>query len=146
MEWNDVNIRPKEGYGWFAVAVLPKNHSGSGDDEKCDLKGDNSWRSEFGFSKAWFNNGEWYEADPNGNRTNNITRFVTHWGELPEVPELTKTHVHPNSWRFNERTNDKELKKMAEDRFVLHYSDCEEHSYKEGFMDAFKILGLTNKI
>lgn len=96
MKWNSIDVKPKKEYGWFAVAVLPRNHSGVVDEKSdflglCDLKGDNDWRKSFGFEKAWLHNGEWYVADHVGPRCKNITKLVTHWGE--HLREMSKEEL-----------------------------------------------------
>ncbi len=107
MDWKEISSPPKEQHGWFAVAVLPRNHSGSQEKDKCDLEGDNGWRKSFGFSKAWFNNGQWFEPSSTGGRSNNVTEIVTHWDYMPEVPVLA-TSFTPTSIGWLDRAKSKE--------------------------------------
>ena len=94
MDWKEIKNGPEEDCGWFAVAIVPNNHSGTTHEDKTDLSGDNSWRESFGFTKAWFNGSRWWEPDPHGNRSKEITERVTHWGYLPAVPELKETFIY----------------------------------------------------
>jgi hypothetical protein len=146
MNWKEVNKMPTETYGWFAVATLPRNHSGSGENDNTDLAGDNSWRKSFGFTKAWLNNGEWYEADSTGYRSNNITRFVTHWDYLPEVPILTESFKHPANWRLNERPNKEQMRELAmkelETDQKTNPNPVNPDAYSYGFIAALRFIGL----
>jgi len=146
MEWESITTKPNEGYGWFTVATLPRNHSGSGEKDNIDIEGDNRWRKSFGFSKAWLNNGEWYEPDATGNRCNNITRFVTHWGYLPEVPEITEPFYHPATWRMNERIGGEKMKELAGKQWELDQKTnphpVNSDAYVYGFIAALRFIGL----
>jgi hypothetical protein len=146
MNWKEINKMPTEKYGWFAVATLPRNHSGSGEKDSTDLAGDNSWRKSFGFTKAWFNNGEWYEADPIGYRNNNITRFVTHWDYLPEVPMLSESFKHLSNWRLNERPNKEQMRELAikewEKEQKINPNPVNSEDYSYGFIAALQFIGL----
>ena len=87
MEWIDfkektpLNKVKGNAFGWYAVSINPVNWRDFEDDTKL-----NSWREEFGFTKAWYMNGEWFEADFHDYGSNKITDRVTHWAELPKVP------------------------------------------------------------
>lgn len=147
MNWKEIKDKPLEQYGWFAVAVLPRNHSGSDMGYKEDLKGDNSWRKSYGFSKAWLNNGEWYEPSHTGSRNNNITRLVTHWDYLPEVPELKEPFYHTGNERFNEKPDKEFFRELA----MKHWEEDQKtnpkpvnpEAYNYGFITAVRgFLGL----
>jgi hypothetical protein len=148
INWKPVTEQPKKGFGWFAVARLPKNHSGSAESTEVNTEGDNSWRRSFGFSKAWLNNGEWWEADVHAKQSINITGLVTHWAELPEVPELTEPFysTHKGSWLWSTKNKQewkehilKELKKEKKCLSSEFYTDNEE-DFAKGFMYALAIL------
>lgn len=140
MEFYPVTQLPKKTFGWFGVAVVPRNHSGSDDKDKTvSLETDNSWREKFGFTKAWLNNGEWFEPDPYGSRSRNITRFVTHWCELPKVPILTEIHTHPQNWRLNERMTRDELIELANE---IKKDYKLKNRFVDGFIAAFHSMGI----
>lgn len=80
IEWNKFTKDSPAMYDWYLVAVDPINY------KECSKKGIKSWRDQFGCTKAWFHNGEWYEPDPHGYRTTVITDRVTHWANMPIVP------------------------------------------------------------
>lgn len=129
MEWKLFEASAVIPHGWYAVAVLPKNHSGSLSPEKTDLEGDNSWRESFGFEKAWHNNGNFFVADPFSYGTCKITDLVTHYANLPTVPTITRSH-EPKSRIENNRTN----------KFITEIkSDSED--FKLGALYALKKLG-----
>lgn len=146
MNWKEVNIKPKEQFGWFAVAILPRNHSGSVEGKNEDLEGDNRWRKKFGFVKAWFNNGEWYEADATGSKTRNITRLVTHWDYLPEVPILTEPFAHTDNWRLNEKQSKEEIMKLAWEQWMddqkTNPNAVNPHAFTYGFYSAMRFIGI----
>lgn len=146
INWKEVKERPRESFGWYSVAVLPVNHSGSGDSNETDLKGDNNWRKSFGYSKAWYNNGEWYEANMHGYRSNNITNLVTHWGNLPEVPDITEPFEHSSGFKFNEKITVEEVTKLSMDRWEedqkTNPNSVNPTAYSYGFISALRFLGL----
>lgn len=148
MNWKQVNNGPIESHGWFAVARLPKNHSGSGEKDNTELSGDNSWRKSFGFTKAWFNNGEWYESDPTGYRCKNITRLVTHWDYLPEVPVLSESFQHSGNPRFNEMPNREQIRELAMRQWEIDQKSNPKSvnptAYSYGFIAALRLIGVTN--
>lgn len=142
MNWKEIKIKPEEKFGWFAVAVLPRNHSGSNDEQKTDLKGDNSWRESFGFTKAWLNNGAWYEPNNTGNRSNNITNLVTHWDYLPSVPVLTETFFGgKNDW-LSPKLSKNDIKEIAKMQFEKQKTDCSYKDFEKGFLAVFEFMGL----
>lgn len=146
MNWKEVNKKPIEAFGWFAVAILPRNHSGSDEKDSSNLDGDNSWRKSFGFTKAWLNNGEWYEADSIGYRSNNITRFVTHWDYLPEVPVLSESFKHSATWKLNEKPNKEQMRELAmkewENYQKINPNSVNPDAFSYGFMAALRLIGL----
>lgn len=147
MNWKEASKMPDKGYGWFAVATLPRNHSGSDEKDSTDLAGDNEWRKSFGFTIAWLNNGEWYEADHTGSRrTVNITRFVTHWDHLPEVPTMTEPFKYPGAARYSERQGkelmqDFAMKSWEEDQ-KTNPNPVNPYAYSYGFLSALRLIGL----
>lgn len=146
MNWKEITQMPTKTYGWFAVATLPRNHSGSGEKDNTDLAGDNSWRKSFGFTRAWLNDGEWYEADPTGYRCNNITRFVTHWDYLPEVPVLSEPFNHSANRRLNEKPNKEQMRELAmkgwEKDQKTNPNSVDPDAYSYGFIAALQFIGL----
>ncbi len=146
MEWKSIKTKPTESYGWFAVATLPINHAGSDATDKGNVDGDNRWRKRFGFTKAWLNNGEWYEPDSIGYRCNNITRYVTHWGYLPEVPELTEPFIHGDERKLNERKNKEQMVKLAGEQWEkdqkANPNPVNPDAYIYGFLAALRFIGL----
>ncbi len=147
MEWKSISSPPEEQYGWFAVAVLPRNHSGAKDGDKCDLDGDNRWRDSFGFSKAWLNNGRWFEPSSTGGMSNDITELVTHWDYLPKVPILDASFV-PTEIGWLDRA------KSREDIRLLAYKEWENdqktnpntvnpEAFAYGFYMAMRFAGLV---
>lgn len=142
MNWKESNIKPVEKFGWFAVAVLPRNHSGSSDEHKSDLNGDNDWRKSFGFTKAWFNNNEWYEPNTTGMRTNNITNLVTHWSYLPEVPILENAFIGGKEPWLSPKMNQEAIKEVAKQEFKnLKYKGKYE-DFEKGFLASFEFMGI----
>ena len=142
MDWKEIKNPPKEKFGWFVVAVVPGNHSGAVHGDKTDLAGDNSWREQYGFTKAWLNNGEWYEPNHTGNRSYEITNLVTHWDYPPAVPELTKTHYGGKDSRFYGKPTEEEITKIAEKEFLkTGLSRFKKKVFIEGFLKSFEFLG-----
>lgn len=119
------------------VATVPGNHSGSHKENKCDLKSDNEWRKKFGFSKAWLNNGNWYEPDHIGMRCKDITELVTHWGYLPEVPELTEIFTYTDKRIFNQKETNEEWIKIAQK--THNENDHNEFSFDDYIKGYFLI-------
>jgi hypothetical protein len=148
MNWKEVNKMPAESYGWFAVAVLPRNHSGSGEKDSTDLAEDNSWRKSFGFTKAWLNNGEWYEPNSHGYGNDNITRLVTHWDYLPEVPILSESFKCSDTRNFflNEKLNKEQMRELAmkewENDQKTNPNPVNPDAYSYGFIAALRLIGL----
>ena len=146
MEWKKVEELPKEKYGWFAVAILPSNHSGSGLGDATGLEGDNSWREDFGFSKAWFNNGEWFEANMHGRRSNNITELVTHWGYLPKVPVLTEIFTSSRDYVFDRKLNEEQIRELSMEQWEANQksnpSIVNPMAFSCGFMSAMRLMGI----
>lgn len=81
VEWQDAAIVPN-GSGWYSIALLAANHE--------ELDDQNFWRESFGYSKAWWNSSteRWWEPDPHGKSSRDVTDRVTHWGNLPKVPKI----------------------------------------------------------
>ena len=141
MNWKELSIKPKEKFGWFAVAVLPLNHSGSEHEMKTNLEGDNDWRKRFGFTKAWLNNGEWYEPDATGFRTRNITNLVTHWDYLPEVPVLEKTFYGGKDDFMSAKMTKKQIKEVAEKEWAKIKEEVNYKDFEKGFLASFEFMG-----
>lgn len=81
-DWKDFNSLKPGIYGWYVVALAPKN---MGEPKEKD----NEWRQMYGFEKAWFNmDKDFYIADPHGHGSRKVTELVTHWDYMPRVPEL----------------------------------------------------------
>lgn len=142
MNWKEIKIKPKEEFGWFAAAVLPRNHSGSDSEHKTSLEGDNNWRESFGFTKVWLNNGEWYEPNNTGMRSNNITNLVTHWDYLPKVPVLTETFYGGKSPWLNTKLSKEDIKKLAKIEFENQRIDGNYQDFERGFLSVFEFMGL----
>jgi len=68
--------------GWYAIALLPVNHSNSGMEDKTDVSGENAWRNSFGYNIGWWHNFRWYI------HREDVTDRVTHWKERDAVPDL----------------------------------------------------------
>jgi len=146
MEWKKVENLPKEKCGWFSVAILPRNHSGSGLGDETKLEGDNLWRKSFGFTKAWFNNGEWFEANMHGHGSNNITELVTHWDYLPNVPILTETFTSSRDYVFDRKLNKEQVRKLSMEQWEANQksnpSIVNPEAFSCGFMSAMKLMGI----
>lgn len=142
MEWKEIKTMPKEKFGWFAVAVLPRNHSGSEHKGKTDLEGDNNWRNSFGFTKAWLNNSEWYEPNTTGMRTNEITNLVTHWAYLPKVPILTDIFYSKKDPFLSPKMNLEQVIKVAKERYKENENKISEESFVDGFISCFDFMGI----
>lgn len=142
IDWKEITNPPKEKFGWFVVAVLPLNHSGSEHKNKTNLKGDNDWREKFGFTKAWLNNGEWYEPNTTGMRTNNITHLVTHWDYCPKVPVLNSVFISSKQHPFNSKLSTEQIKTIAKKEFdknpIGNYID-----FERGFLKTFDFMGIN---
>jgi len=151
LDWKPFNEPPKEKFGWFAIAVLPRNHAGSIaelDINNSGLDGDNKWRDKFGFSKGWLNNGEWYDSEPQARGMREVTEYVTHWAYLPKVPTLTEIH------RFNGRTAWLNRRQTRQELLTLGHKIWEEdaatnpkpanpHAFAYGIYCAFvKMFGI----
>lgn len=146
MDWKKITTNPPINFGWFVVATLPRNHSGSLEKNKTNLEGDNSWRKSFGFSKAWFNNGEWYEPSIVGNKSENISKLVTHWDYLPEVPILNESFLFTDKWTMYEKLNKEELKNLAKKEWgnnqkYFPNQNITLEDFSLGFIKAFEFLG-----
>ena len=140
MNWIKSNELPKRPYGWFAAALVPRNHS-----ETKDL--DNDWRSSFGFTKAWFNNGRWFESDAHGHGMRDVTDRVTHWAEMPQVPELTDVfESSDNNFLERSRNSREYLTKLAmeqlEEGAKTNPSAVNPHAFVYGFIAAFRLIGI----
>lgn len=147
MEWNSFKKLPSKGFGWFCVATVPRNHSGSPLKDKCDLKGDNEWREDFGFTKAWLNNGRWYDHGVSNKSTVDITEYVTHWAECPKVPELTESHIQEKEkWNMYDREHRESLMKLAMEQWEkdqkTNPNAVNPHAYSYGFYSAFALMGV----
>ena len=142
MEWKEIKQMPKEKFGWFAVAKLPRNHSGSEHECKTDLEADNRWRESFGFTKAWLNNSEWYEPNSTGMRTDNITNLVTHWDYLPKVPILTDIFYSKKDCFLSSKMNLEEVIKVAKSRYNESDKKIDEESFIDGFISSFDFMGI----
>ena len=142
MNWKEISIKPENNYGWFAVAVLPRNHSGSDEEQKTDLYGDNDWRESFGFTKAWLNNGEWYEPNNTGIRSNNITNLVTHWDYLPKVPVLTETFYGGKTPWLSPKLSKDDIKELAKKEYEKQKFICDYQDFEKGFLAVFEFMGL----
>ena len=142
MNWIDIREKPNEKFGWFAVAVLPKNHSGSTHEQKTNLDGDNNWRKSFGFTKAWLNNGEWYEPNTTGMRCNNITNLVTHWSYLPEVPVLEKPFYGGKEPWLSSKMNQEAIKEVAKKEFESLQYKGKYADFEKGFLASFEFMGI----
>jgi len=147
MEWNSFKKIPPKAFGWYCVATLPRNHSGHPSVKNGSLKGDNEWRQSFGFTKAWLNNGRWFEADISTKRATDITAYVTHWAECPKVPELTETHVQEKeSFDLYDKHHKESIIKMAMEQWENDQKTNSEkvnpNAYAYGFYSAFSLLGI----
>jgi len=88
MNWKEIKTKddlPKT-FGWYAAALNPVNY----DDIKDTPSVMNSWRKSFGFSKVWYNDStkDFFEPNSHGYGNDLVTKRVTHWDELPDVPDL----------------------------------------------------------
>jgi hypothetical protein len=85
MEWISVKDKLPKKAGWYAGALNPINH------DNDNPKDSNEWRKQFGFYKVWFNPdslGLFYLSFPGESKSIEVKNRITHWSELPEVPEL----------------------------------------------------------
>jgi hypothetical protein len=156
MNWKSIKEGPHEGWGWFVVATVPKNHSGSREEPvtQADLALDNDWRRSFGFEKAWLNNGRFYTGSMHDNKSVDITEYVTHWDYPPEVPELTEPHQYTsNRCSIYDRDSEEDVRKIALTQIInkrgfiglINNKDyVEPKSFVSGFVAAFKFLGILN--
>lgn len=149
MKWYTLDKKPTKGFGWFAVAQLPKNHSGSNSNDKnIDINGDNSWRKSFGFEKAWLNNGRWFAGSVRTKNSVDITPYITHWAELPDVPILTEPFhsENENVLGIYDKDTKEQVEKLAwklwEEDQKTNPSSVNPHAYVYGFVSALKFLGI----
>jgi len=92
IQWNTLDVIPKENSGWFFVVVKPKNH-------KCNslnLEDINHWIEKFGWKIAWYNKhalSPWWETCPFHNALCNgkgeLGDRVLYWAEIPSPPLMT---------------------------------------------------------
>ena len=66
-------------FGWCLVILKPKNFKEC-DDEGLDYS---DWIASYGFEKAWFNNGDFWVANPHGYGTEKVTDRVALVAPLP---------------------------------------------------------------
>ena len=143
IDWIHIKDKKPNKFGWYIAAVLPKNHSGTKVEgfEKCTLEGDNNWRKNYGFTKVWFNNGDFYEPSFHGRRTTKITELVTHWSSVPNVPFLEETHDSKKVWQIYARDSPNKIFDILKDR--IKSEDFENQKFKEGFFECLKLFGIN---
>lgn len=141
--WNTVDKLPKKGFGWYGVAILPVNHSGNEGHEnhRVDLAGDNLWRESYGFTKAWLNNGQWFEADMHGYSSREITHLVTHWSMLPKVPIIETVHNGKEGW-LSKPMDLAESCEISHKAYLDNNREVDLGSYQSGYMDALMVMGV----
>lgn len=83
MEWKIFKAEDHIKNGCYCVAVNPHNY------KTYSVEFCNSWRKRCGFQVAIMCDGDWMQdRRVSGYPRINITNRVTHWAEMPSIPEL----------------------------------------------------------
>lgn|SRR5574343_26931 len=143
MDWISVLEKLPLESGWYAVAILPNNHSGLDNDRsRVDINGDNRWRESFGFSKGWFHDGRFYQPDSHRYGSEEITHRATHWAKLPPVPPISEVFTPPKKYNALKSNT---VEYLAENAFSKSGKEIEDKElYMEGFKAAFALMGITD--
>jgi len=88
MDWKSIDTPPLGNKCWYVVALNP---IGIRRGDASNNQWLNKWRTNtlyHAFEKAYLSDGRWLTVDHFVPKRIDVTDRVTHWSELPAVPQL----------------------------------------------------------
>lgn len=144
INWIKLDKPPVEEFGWFVVSVVPRNYSSN----NKGIVSDNEWIKSFGFTKAWLNNGDFWEPSHHEYQSRCITEYVTHYSKCPNTPLLESPHTpfQKKAWNMYDRPSEEKLSELAKTVWENIQKDSGKeinpYAFIKGFISAFAYMGI----